>query len=381
MMKPYSSKLIHCLLKLGKNAVPNYYDGLKWLWAQDVSYTTAYVDFKAYIYKFIDPLFETYFNDRAEQSSIRLDEVVWGGVYQDGIPPLRYPKLIPAKEANYLDSDHVVFGVYHNGVAKAYPKRILAWHEMFIDEFAGEEVAGVYCTLCGTVIPYFTKHNGQQHDLGTSGFLYRSNKLMYDRATQSLWNTLEGKPVVGPLIVQNIQLNILPIVTTSWKEWKESHPTTLVLDIETGHERDYREGAAYKNYFGSDELMFPVPLKSSLLNNKDEVFVIRLKGYEDSPIAFDKNFLRQQCIYQGQLKDKSYLIVVSPNGAVRAYVNKGYHFHCPSIGQIKDGEGRTWKQSEEALIGPKGESLERIPGHSSFWFAWYNMFPKTELIK
>ena len=82
---------------------------------------------------------------------------------------------------------------------RAYPKRILAWHEMFVDTVGGISVAGVYCTLCGTMILYETTRNGVDHELGTSGFLFRSNKLMYDRATQSLWNTLWGKPVIGPL--------------------------------------------------------------------------------------------------------------------------------------------------------------------------------------
>ena len=113
----------------------------------------------------------------------------WGGVKQDGIPPLRQPNMVSAAEADYLQNDNVVFGIAINGDARAYPKRILAWHEMFIDNIGGIDFAGVYCTLCGAVILYKTRHEGIEHKLGTSGFLYRSNKLMYDQDTQSLWNT------------------------------------------------------------------------------------------------------------------------------------------------------------------------------------------------
>ena len=119
---------------------------------------------------------------------------MWGGVRQDAIPPLRFPKLIDAEDATYLSNNQVVFGLMINDSARAYPKRILAWHEMVIDEVGGEPVAGVYCTLCGSMIIYKTTHRGENHELGTSGFLYRSNKLMYDKKTQSLWSTLRGNP-------------------------------------------------------------------------------------------------------------------------------------------------------------------------------------------
>ena len=75
-----------------------------------------------------------------------------------------------------------MFGLAVNGDVRAYPRRILGWHEMFVDEVGGVPVAGVYCTLCGTMILYKTEVEGVNHELGTSGFLYRSNKLMYDQA-------------------------------------------------------------------------------------------------------------------------------------------------------------------------------------------------------
>jgi hypothetical protein len=98
---------------------------------------------KSVIYRRIDPRFAGYFSSSRE-TSIRLDEVRWGGVVQDGIPPLRQPTMLSAGEADYLSDGDVVFGIEVNGDVRAYPRRILAWHEMFTDKVGGIEVTGVY---------------------------------------------------------------------------------------------------------------------------------------------------------------------------------------------------------------------------------------------
>ena len=121
---------------------------LEWMWAQDYSAHPEYARFKATLYGNIDPRFVAYFDDETETARIRLDEVRWGGVARDGIPPLSKPKMIAAPDATYLSDDNVVFGLAIGDDARAYPKRILAWHEMFKDVVGGVSVNGVYCTLC-----------------------------------------------------------------------------------------------------------------------------------------------------------------------------------------------------------------------------------------
>lgn len=114
-----------------------------WLWSQNYEASPNYPHFKSQLYRRVDPLFADYFdNDR--KSTIRLDEIVWGGVFQDGIPPLRDPDMIAANRASYLNNDDIVFGIEVDGDARAYPKRILAWHEMFTDTIQGIPLAGVY---------------------------------------------------------------------------------------------------------------------------------------------------------------------------------------------------------------------------------------------
>ena len=359
----------------------SFFGWMRWLWETKKDLEPYYYNFKADIYKNIDPKFHKYFFDREGEANIRLEEIVWGGVYQDGIPPLRNPKLLNPDEADYLSDTDIVFGAYINGVAKAYPKRILAWHEMFVDEFGDDLICGVYCTLCGTVIAYDTKHAGVVHDLGTSGFLYRSNKLMYDQATQSLWNTIEGKPVLGPLYDKGIELSVRPIVTTTWGEWKRTHPTTKVLSLDTGHNRNYDEGEAYKNYFSTDELMFPVPVLDNKLNNKDEVLIIRSEEYRTAPLAISIKYLKKKKWNQGEIAGTNYLVLSDDSGAARVYDRGEHSFKSFNNRTLKDNDDQIWKVSHDKITSPSGEILERLPSHNTFWFAWYNTYPKTKLIK
>ncbi len=277
-----------------------------------------YGEFKGLWYGQVDPQMRDFFPPGVK-SLIRLDEVDWGGVSVNGIPPLEYPESIPADAANYLEDDHLVFGIALNGEARAYPKRILAWHEMALDRLGGVELTIVYCTLCGTVIPYESVVNGVHIKFGTSGLLYRSNKLMFDHETRSLWNTFEGKPVIGRLVDSDLQLRYESVVTTTWEEWRRKHPGTTVLSLATGHRRDYSEGAAYRDYFSTDRLMFLVPTRDDRLRNKDEVVVMRLPtaSGERQPLAISAAFLNEHPVYHTEVAGHSLVVVTSRAGANR----------------------------------------------------------------
>lgn len=351
-----------------------------WLWGQEIKAHPEYATFKSNLYRLIDPRFGGYFSAQ-RKNTVRLDEVRWGGVAQDGIPPLRSPKMIPAKKADYLDDDNIVFGLEINGDVRAYPKRILAWHEMFVDRVGRESVAGVYCTLCGTMILYKTMHKGMDHALGTSGFLYRSNKLMYDRATQSLWNTLFGEPVIGPLVGKGIRLERLSVVTTTWGEWRKRHPQTQVLSLNTGFVRDYSEGAAYREYFATDELMFSVPKLDNRLKNKDEVLGLVFPRALDQPLAISSAYLRKNPLYADRIGSTTFVVLTDNSGAHRVYETRGEQFvDWDRKSTVKDSRGRRWTLTEDALTSPDGARLTRLPSHNAFWFGWYSAYEKTRLV-
>lgn len=354
----------------------------QWLWNQDIPTAKGYGDFKAQLYSHIDNRFETYFKGRQDLARIRLDEIRWGGVVQDGIPPLRNPEMVQADQADYLGDNNVVFGIEINGDARAYPKRILAWHEMFTDTIGGVDIAGVYCTLCGAVIPYRTEHQGTKYQLGTSGFLYRSNKLMYDQATQSLWSTSRGTPVLGPLVDKGIELQFESVVTTTWKEWRKRHPNTTVLSLNTGHLRNYDEGNAYKNYFNTDNLMFNTPFNDKRLKNKQEILALRFPAAPNQQLAIDTQFLQKNPVYQNQIGQQKFTVLTDKTGANRVYATKDIQLKTYDGGStVTDNSGREWTLNESWLENTQGDRLERLPYHRAFWFGWRAAFPDTKLIK
>ena len=351
-----------------------------YLWARDYRVPEFYPEFKGAIFSLIDPRFREYFANQPA-ATIRLDEIRWGGVKRDGIPPLKNPAMIPAAEAKYLRDSNVVFGVTINGDSRAYPKRILAWHEMVKDRIGGEELNGVYCTLCGSMILYRTEIGGQHYELGTSGFLYRSNKLMYDHGTKSLWSTLTGEPVVGPLVGRGLKLTPLHVVTTTWGEWRRRHPDTKVLSLKTGHDRDYGEGVAYQDYFATDELMFSVPQLDGRLKNKAEVLALRFGGPAAKATAIAAAFLRQNPVFHGRVAAQDYVVLTDASGANRVFETGGRKFAAALDDTVRDERGRRWRVTEPALVGEGGEELARLPAHRAFWFGWFSAFPETELIK
>jgi Protein of unknown function (DUF3179) len=350
----------------------------EWIWSRPYEPHPGYFAFKGALYGQIDPRMAEFFKP-GTRSIVRLDEVDWGGVTVNGIPPLGHPEAIPAEQARYLDDGNVVFGIVVNGEARAYPKRILAWHELARDRVGGVELTIVYCTLCGTVIPYESEVGGVARTFGTSGLLYRSNKLMFDRESMSLWSTLEGRPVIGALAGEDLQLRAQSVVTTTWGEWRAAHPRTTVLSLDTGIKRDYSEGAAYRDYFSTDALMFRVSKTDKRLKNKAEVLIMKLRG-EDGvtrPVAIAAEFLKKNPLYTLESGGRRFVVLTTPKGANRVYEAGAARFTKWNGRDTVEAEaGRTLPVTEDAI----GEH-RRVPAQRAFWFAWYAQFPETTLIK
>jgi hypothetical protein len=374
---------------LGRQTGQRFGDDLgrwrEWMWKLPYEPHPDHAAFKRELYGRVDPRMRAFFPD-AVAAAIRLDEIDWGGVRVNGIPPLVAPRTIPAPEATYLRDNHIVFGLVVNGEARAYPRRVLAWHELARDQVGGVDLTVVYCTLCGTVIPYESVVGGKRFTFGTSGLLYRSNKLLFDEETATLWSTLDGTPAVGGLVGSGLRLRAHPVVTTTWAEWRREHPGTRVLSLETGHDRDYSEGAAYRDYFSTDRLMFRVPFRDNRLKNKDEVLALLLPapGGGRLAAAFDVRLLARQPVFQADLEGRRVVVVTSAGGANRVYDAGRVDFTGGRLAgeHVTDGRGTRWVVSEEALTEEgSGRRLPRLAAARAFWFGWFAQFPETLLFR
>ena len=225
---------------------------------------------------------------------------------------------------------------------------------------------------------YQTEFEGMHYELGTSGFLYRSNKVMYDHGTKSMWSTLKGEPVAGPLMGKNIKLKRRYLVTSTWGEWKRRHPDTTVLSLDTGHRRDYGEGVAYNKYFGTDELMFTVPELDKRLLNKDEVLAFR---DEKQQLAIAIKYLAKARVHHDRIGDTKIVVLADADGTSRAYDAGDVKFASWNQNDIAtDVQGRKWHVKEDKLTSGD-QTLTRMPSHNVFWFGWVSQFPETRLVK
>ncbi|HEX6159115.1 MAG TPA: DUF3179 domain-containing protein, partial [Thermoanaerobaculia bacterium] len=332
---------------------------------EDIRPAPGYVAFKANLFAKIDPAFRSFLREDAPRT-IRAEEIVWGGVKKDGIPALDRPKMVSS--APWLLDDDMVFGVAIGGDARAYPQRILAWHEMLNDVVGGKPVSLSYCTLCGAAILYDGRaSDGRTYTFGSSGLLYRSNKLMYDRQTNTLWNQMTGEPALGTLVAKKLApLTVLPLTVTTWREWRAMHPKTRILSIETGHARDYSSGAAYSKYFSSPDLMFPVWKKADArLANKEWVLVVpagatrRIYPVDDLERA-------------GLVHDGDFVLV-----GERVYRREGRRFTRDGAALV-DATGARFTITEEALVS--GEvKLPRVASHRAYWFGAAAFYPGAEV--
>ena len=245
----------------------------------------------------------------SEGSELRHELVDWGGVEVDGIPALVDPPVVPGAVAGYLAPEEPVFGLSIDGHARAYPLRILDWHELANDRLGETAFALTYCTLCGSGIAYRTGDSDERDLFRTSGLLLESNKLMYDDRTGSLWSQFRGQPLHGAR-VDEAPLAVLPLELVPWAVWLERNPQTTVLDLATGFERDYRVGAAYGDYFASPETMFPARGSDRLgPRAKERVLVVRL---DQASVVLDATRLVRRGIDRYDLSDPPLLVVSAP---------------------------------------------------------------------
>ncbi len=273
-------------------------------------------------------------------ASVPAERILAGGPPRDGIPAIDRPRFVSAPAARLGPEDRVL-GVAVNGVAKAYPIRILNWHEIVNDRFASEAVVVTYCPLCGSGIAFRASVRGRPASFGVSGLLYNSDVLLYDRETDSLWSQIGREAISGPR--KGERLTALPTSNTTWVEWRTRHPDTQVLSEDTGFRRDYGRDP-YAGYESSAALYFDVAATSQRYHPKELVVGVesggRYKAYPFSELAKAPVPLRD---------------------TVGGEVIEVRFDRTHRTAMVRDAEG--------------SERFSLV----TYWFAWYAFHPETEV--
>ena len=332
---------------------------------------------------------------------IEIDQIISGGPPPDGIPPIEDPVFLPVIDnIDILDPGESVVALEIDGDARAYPVRALIWHEIVNDTVGDVPVTVTYCPLCNSATTYKRTIRGVETTFGTSGRLFNSSLVMYDRATESLWTHFDGRGVVGVLAGE--QLESIPAPLMSWGDFREAYPTGQILDwTQTGTSRPYGTNP----YTGYDD-----PATDPFLFLGDADGRTRAKqrvvGIEIDGVA---KAYALEVVSGGEAKatnteiDGLPIVILWKAGQVSALdtasLDAGADVGTVGVfNPVVDGQtltfaaegdrfvdaetGSVWLVSGDAVSGPlQGTSLERIDHLDTFWFAWSAFQPETELIE
>ncbi len=307
---------------------------------------------------------------------VPLDKIKGGGPPKDGIPSIDNPLFVGVDESRFMSDSDVVVGLEIDGEAKAYPLFILVWHEIVNDRVGDVPVSVTYCPLCYTSQVFERVIGDQEVEFGTSGKLYNSNLLMYDRLTESYWSQALGMAITGELSGQ--RLNLIPFDIITWGDWKVLHPETLVLTTVTGYVRSYATDP-YGSYYTEPRIMFPVEHSDDRLHPKEIIL-----GFHHDEVykAFRQNDVESETIVNDFVGDAPVMLVsLFPQNA-RAFERTvdsevlDFVFHDDAI--FDSQTNSEWNYDGLAVSGHyDGVSLKRMALEPGFWFEWVAFHPNT----
>ncbi len=287
----------------------------------------------------VDILAETFGFDETTKKSVALADLRQGCPARDCIPSIDNPKFVSAETATHVGDDELVITLSYKGQHRAYPSQILDHHEIVNDKVAGDALAITWCPLCGSAVGVERTVAGEITEFGVSGVLYNSDLVLYDRATETLWDQIEAKGVVGSMT--DVKLTLVPVSMSTWGKWRGKHPDTVVLSADTGFEYDYTQDR-YAEYRDSTRLFMPVSASDERVHAKTVVFGFELPS---GPIAFAQSLLQDGGDYRHDLGGEEAVVTLHNDDKVTLQL--GEQTHHPI----------------------------RV-----FWFAWYTFHPETDLI-
>ena len=317
-------------------------------------------------------------------------------VQPDAIPALEDPAFESAAGVDWLPLVEPVLALEINGDARAYPLRIMTWHELVNGTVGGVPVTVSYCPLCNSAVAYDRRVGERILDFGTSGALLNSSLVMYDRQTESLWSHYTGQAVVGHLT--GTELDLIPVQTVSFEKFLSAHPDGQVLSLDTGHSRRYGQNP-YGYYDSNDEpFLFGGPLDDRLdpitrvvaLRSDGEGAVIPysvLAQRRVVPFAFagrelvalyapgTASALDSPIIAEGRDVGATGVFVASIDGRpLELSVDSDGSFVDAATGVAYDILGQPASGSDD------GSSLESVEHLDTFWFAAAAFYPDAEIV-
>ncbi|MBI3842744.1 MAG: DUF3179 domain-containing protein [Thaumarchaeota archaeon] len=309
---------------------------------------------------------------------VPLEKIVGGGPPKDGIPSIDHPKFVQASKAQFLKDDDLVIGLNINGEKKAYPLFILVWHEIVNDKIGDTPVTVTYCPLCFTTQVFDRTINGTEVEFGTSGKLYNSNLVMYDRYTGSYWSQALGRSITGELA--GFELKKITFDVARWKDWKSLYPESLVLTTDTGFQRAYGSDP-YGDYYTNPQIIFPVTNKDDRLGPKEIILGLE---YSNSYKAYKLADLESSKLINDKINDKKILLASLYPKMARAFDRevdgKSLEFTFSDDKIIDKQTNSEWSFEGQAVAGPlKGRQLDRLTLNPGFWFEWVAFHPSTEI--
>lgn len=309
---------------------------------------------------------------------IPLEKIKSGGPPKDGIPSIDTPEFTEASQEYHVSDSDTVLGLEINGDVRAYPLSILVWHEIVNDNVGGVPVAVTYCPLCFTNQVFERVIDGQEVEFGTSGKLYNSNLVMYDRLTNSYWSQALGKAIVGELT--GYELSTIPFDVIRWGDWKSLHPDSVVLTTNTGHIRAYGVDP-YGNYYTETRILFPVENTDDRMHPKEIIL-----GFNDGDVykAYKQQDVESAVIINDQINNNPiFLISLYPENArafERTVDGKVLEFFFKDESIIDKETNSEWNYDGVAISGALvGTELNRIPFNPGFWFEWIAFHPDTDV--
>lgn len=309
---------------------------------------------------------------------VPLDKIRSGGPPKDGIPSIDNPKFLKAADADFISDKDVVIGLEINGDARAYPLFILVWHEIVNDKVGNVPVAVTYCPLCFTNQVFERMIDGSEVEFGTSGKLYNSNLVMYDRLTETYWSQALGQAIKGELTGQ--KLNIIPFDVITWADWKKIHPETLVMTTQTGHVRAYGVDP-YGNYYTEPQIIFPVENKDDRMHPKEIIL-----GFHEEDVykAYKQKDVESLVVINDKVNNKPVLLVSLFASNTRAFDrtidDQVLEFTYKDNKIIDKKTNSEWNYDGVAVSGDlAGTKLNRLGFSPGFWFEWVAFHPQTEV--